>query len=512
MNRAVADAGETALPERPAGMENTTAVNDKLQDPPRALYGWRLHMSVLGLSLALMFSALETTIISTALTTIGMSFNNFAARNCLLFALVWFALFSGLCGGAQNMPLTTLIVFRALQGVGGSGIYAVVFVTIVDIVRVRPVLSPLQGAICSTGDWKWIFLLNVPGAALALAIVFFSLPGGDGHGFSTAHLRRLDVVGAFLSITCAVLLLYGLQTGGDEHPWSDAQVIATLTVGGFCILLFFGWEHWRMRRAAHSPIEPIFPLRLLVSKKVTLLLLAAFFQGCVFYASVINMPQLNQIVRQSSATMAGVRTLPILLPMTFSSFVSGVILSKTLRFAWHMLAAGSVLTALGVGLLIEVPFSSATLARNYGFEAILGVGMGFTMATFLILGRVIVQDRDNVVMIGSVNMMRTMGGCMALSSVQAILHSQLPRRLSFLPDDVVSDLIDAPTTVIKTLSAAEALEVRRRFNDVYRLSFIMVSALGGVAVLMSTLPLFLRKTKSTKRETCVVVGPEMSKA
>lgn len=228
-----------------------------------------------------------------------------------------------------------------------------------------------------------------------MAVVLIALPGGDGRGLSWEAVRRFDFVGAFLSVACAVLLLYGLQMGGDQHPWNDAQIIGTITAGGVGILLFFAWEYILSRRERESVIEPLFPLRLLKKPKITLLLLSAFFQGCVFFTIVINTPQLHQIVHLSSATMAGVRTLPILLPMTFTTLVCGFILSKSLRFGYHMLAAGAIITVLGAGLLIEAPFTNHVLARTYGFQAILGVGLGFTMAMFILLARAEVQDRDN---------------------------------------------------------------------------------------------------------------------
>jgi hypothetical protein len=121
----------------------------------------------------------------------------------------------------------------------------------------------------------------------------------------------------------------------------------------------------------------------------------AFSQGCVFYATVINIPQLNQITHATSASQAGVSILPLLLVSSFASFVSASIFSKSVKWGWLILTSGAVLATLGAGLLVELPSSRHVLARQYGYETILGFGLGISMPAFLVLGRVEVADRDN---------------------------------------------------------------------------------------------------------------------
>ncbi|KAB5580661.1 major facilitator superfamily transporter multidrug resistance [Coniochaeta sp. 2T2.1] len=504
---------------------NTTAVGDKLQDPPRVVNGWRLHASMSGLCAALLLSALETTIISTSLPTIGSFFNDysrialrtFGQRNVLLVALLVFGVASGLCAAAEKMNVTALVVFRALQGVGGSGVYSVVFVTLADICPARMlgvyssvvssvfavanVLGPiLGGAICDTGDWKWIFLLNVPGSAVAGALIFFALPGGDGtiKSSTTSLFRRVDLVGSLLSIGGAVMIIYGLQTGGSERPWSDAQIIATIAAGAVTVILFFTYEYLLLTRRPDA--EPVFPLRLLRNPRICFLLLVAFYGG-VFYSVIVNIPQQNQIVHLRSPTRAGVDVLPIMVLAPFASLVSGVIFSKTTRFGWHFLTCGAVLSLLGAGLLIEVPYSDGILARMYGYEAILGVGLGVVMPAFLVLGRLEVDDADNAVIIGAVNATRTMGGCICLSICSAILHSQQDKQLDFLPEDVLDAISLSPTSAIPKLPAAEALRTREAFHEIYKLQYVAIAAWAGAALLTSLLPSFLRLYRGSGSKT-----------
>jgi hypothetical protein len=78
-----------------------------------------------------------------------------------------------------------------------------------------------------------------------------------------------------------------------------------------------------------------------------------------------------------------------------ASFLSASVFSKTVKWGWMILALGAVLATLGAGLLVELPLSRHVLARQYGYETILGFGLGIGLPAFLVLGRVEVVDRDN---------------------------------------------------------------------------------------------------------------------
>ncbi|KAF6793443.1 MFS multidrug transporter [Colletotrichum sojae] len=347
--------------------------------------------------------------------------------------------------------------FRALQGIGGYGVFSVVFVTIVDICPARllgpysamvsstfaivNILGPIVGGVISdTRGWKWIFLLNVPGSAIAGAILVKYFPGGDDRKLGKSAFAKIDVLGSILSIGSAVMLLYGLQTGGKE---------------------------------------------------------VSFFQGCVFYPA-INISQINQIVHLNSATTAGVRILPLLLPSSFSSMITGIVFSKTTRFGWQILALGGSLVLLGTGLLIELPFSQDALPRSYGYQVILGMGLGSAVPAIMILTRIEVEDRDNAVMMGAVNTVRTMGGCIALSACSAMLNNEIPKRVGGLPVETVASLLRSPTAVLPFLDHETGLMVRRSYHDLYRLQWVAVAALAAAEFLFALPPLFASAGKEPK--------------
>lgn len=94
-------------------------------------------------------------------------------------------------------------------------------------------------------------------------------------------------------------------------------------------------------------------------------------------------------------------------------------------------------------------------------------------------------------MMGAYNTIRTMGGCIAISVCSAILHSEMPKRLDSLPEDVMRSLLASPTTVLPLLEKPVALMVRKTYNDVYRLQLIAVTVFAAAMLVFSVPPLFL---------------------
>lgn len=112
---------------------------------------------------------------------------------------------------------------------------------------------------------------SVPAAGIAGAVLVWSFPK-DNMDFGKSVFKRIDFIGSLLSIGSAVLLLYGLQTGGAEHPWSDSRIVGTIVAGGVAVVLFFLYE-WFIQRHSSAVIEPVMPFRLFKIPRVTFLLL-----------------------------------------------------------------------------------------------------------------------------------------------------------------------------------------------------------------------------------------------
>ena len=307
----------------PQGISETDANNDKanatsnIQQQPKDtinpptqldLPPWRRNLLLASLFTGLFLSFLDSTIVSVALATIASQFHDFEHATWVVtayllaymsFAIIIarlsdifgrktievasFLMFIGFslgCGLSRNM--TQLIVFRALQGVGGSGLYSMTMIIALQIVPMSKigmisgiigmvlvlagVLGPiLSGAI--TGDqhsstWRWIFYMNVPIGGVALILLRIAWPR-DRHqrSFTMKGILSVDVLGCLLLLAASVLLIFALQEAGAfVYAWNSSMVIACLCVSGVSFVAFVVWQEL-LDRHQKWPVQLVFPMR-----------------------------------------------------------------------------------------------------------------------------------------------------------------------------------------------------------------------------------------------------------
>ena len=181
------------------------------------------------------------------------------------------------------------IIFRAFQGVGGGGSFAICNVIGFELVpqakyaaitgfvafvyAISLITGPIiGGAISKSSHWRWVFLLNVPAAVPALGILLLCLPNSFPHHgkpqcnnqtfkdvFSLKNFARVNIIGV-VSIWLGILaLVAGLEQAGILHDWNSAFVIAMLVFGSILVIGFFGWEWYVTQRLTVT--EPVFPWR-----------------------------------------------------------------------------------------------------------------------------------------------------------------------------------------------------------------------------------------------------------
>jgi len=357
-----------------------------------------------------------------------------------------FTVFSLGCGLAQS--LNQLIVFRALQGIGGSGLYSLCNVVIPEITpkkhfatmsaatgvvfAISSVMGPVLGGVISQDStWRWIFLLNVPCGVVALIIILLTWPsprlppGLKNYSVMKALSSHVDFIGALLLLMGTAILVFAMdQAGAAQYTWSSPTIIATFSASGICFLSFFGWIILLHSMGGKIPISPIIPVRVLTHRILASALLSALLTGFPLFLVIIALPERYQIVNGTSASAAGIRLMPFLFASAFGSTAGGLANSRK-NLTFQSLTLASCLMVIGCGLLSTAPDTLSIEPALYGFQVIFGLGIGMTFTVVTIIASTESKFVDYAIALGAVNQARIFGGVIGLASSTIILNVRI---------------------------------------------------------------------------------------
>ena len=367
---------------------------------------------------------------STATTPLWGKISDLYGRRLIFqVAIVIFLAGSALSGLSQNMG--QLIGFRAVQGVGGGGLFAIALSIIGDVIPPRErgryqgyfgavfgvssVAGPLLGGWLTDGPgWRWIFYINLPVglAALVVTSMVLRMP-------VIRRQHKIDYLGAATIVGAVTCLLLYLDWRGNDYGWTDPFALAL--VAGTVLLagLFVAIE----RRAD----EPIIPMRLFRNPVFSVGNLFAFLAGVAMFGTIIFLPVYLQAVKGFSPTESGLALLPAIVGIFSTSITSGQLITRTGRYkifpvigAVVMTVAMFLLSRLGV----DTPFWQVAL-----YEYLFGAGLGFTMQTIVTAVQNSVEYRDMGAATSSTTFFRQMGGSVGAAVFGAVLSSRLTHYL-----------------------------------------------------------------------------------
>ncbi len=473
----------------------------------------QLLVAFSGMMLATLLAALDQTIVATALPQIVSDLGGFdqlswvvtayliastvtiplygklsdlyGRRRLMAASIVLFVAGSLLCAIAGSM--TELVLARALQGLGAGGLIPLSQAAIADLFpprergrylgfigamwAVAAVAGPLLGGtLTDHASWRWIFWINLPLGALALAVVLRNMPA--------AGERRHHAIdwtgGAVLSVGATALLL-ACAWGGTTYPWASAPVVLTGLGGVALVALFVAVE----RRAA----EPLLPLHLFRIKDLTVATLGCLVIGAVLFGVTVYVPVYVQSVLGASATASGVILMPMALTWVVVVFFVGQLITRTGRYKVFPLA-GSLLVLCGLGVLTQVDVDTSRLVVG-GALSILGFGMGISLQPYLLAGQNAVGPGEIGVATSSMQFARSMGGSLAVAVLGALLANRLAAELASRLGSA-ADRVDVP----RLLQGAERLPpavlggTRGALADALSVVFLAtgVLAVAGVAL------------------------------
>jgi EmrB/QacA subfamily drug resistance transporter len=342
-----------------------------------------------GLMLGMFLAALDQTIVSTAIRTIGDDLDGlsiqawvttaflitstistplfgklsdiYGRKPFYMLAITIFIVGSALCGLAQNMYM--LAAFRAFQGIGAGGIMPLALAIIGDIIPPRErakyqgyfmavfatssVLGPViggflagQSSIFGAPGWRWIFYINVPIGIFALYVVTRVL-----HLDHTRRDHRIDWTGAGMLVVGLVPLLI-IAEQGRTWGWASAGAYACYLLGAIGLAAFV-WVEGRMGD------EALLPLRLFKRSVFALGSAQALIIGMGMFGGIASIPLYLQIVKGASPTKAGLLLLPLIAGMMLASLASGQFTSRTGRYKVFPVV-GSIFMVIGIALMTRI--------------------------------------------------------------------------------------------------------------------------------------------------------------
>jgi MFS transporter, DHA2 family, glioxin efflux transporter len=431
--------------------------------------------------------------------TWGKAYKYFHLKRTFLLAIFIFELGSLICAVAKNS--TTLIVGRAIAGMGGAGIasgaytilafsappkQAAAFTGILGAVyAVASVVGPLLGGVFTDNlSWRWCFYINLPigGAAAILIVFFFQTPHAAKPQKATPleKFLQMDLVGTFVLMAAMVCLILALQWGGTTKPWGSADVIGVLVGFVLIIILFIGIEIWLDDRALIVP-------RLMKQRTMTLLALYQTFGSGVFLMFLYYLPIYFQVVSGVTAAQSGIRNLPYILGIALMTIVSGVTITITGHYI-HLLVIGAALGTVGSGLLFTLDVGSSS-SKWIGYQAVAGIGFGLGIQIAIIVSQAIVAKADISSITAIMIFFQTISGAIFVSIGQTLFTNQLIKSVpKYAPNVDPATVVATGATQLKdTFSAADLPGVIRAYMSGLKDAYALGIALAGCAFVVSLL-------------------------
>ncbi|KAK4035027.1 major facilitator superfamily domain-containing protein [Parachaetomium inaequale] len=509
------------------------------EDDGKTHYGWRFWAVFAGLVAATLLSALDGSIVATALPTIARELNAgpsyvwianvyfltgavfqplfaqlsdlYGRRWVFLGILAVFILGSGLCGGASSAEM--LIGARAVQGIGAGGINMMVDLIVCDLVPVRDrskflgmifgcigiftAVAPLiGGALAQSGQWRWAFYLNLPIGAACMVITFLFLRVHHGdHASLSSKMKRIDWGGITLLTLSCLGVMYAVTYGGASRPWSDPRVYGPLTAGLLLIPVFILYE------GSPLAIEPVTPYHLFANRTSSAAFAITFLHSIMCLWVVYVFAVYFQAVLGVSQTLSGAYLIPTVVAFPLSAAIGGGVMAKIGRYKPIHLASFALLT-LGCGLA-SLLGPNSNPAMWVFFQIFLAVGIGLPMATLLPAVQARLPERDAALSTGTWAFLRSVGVIWAVTIPAAVFNNRFESLLYTIDDAEARGILDGGQAYAQATAefvSGFAEVVRDQVREVYSLSVQRVWHIAIVLSGVSFLLVLLEKEVELRKE------------
>ncbi len=338
-----------------------------------------------------------------------------------VFGLGLFMVGSALSGLSQSM--VQLILFRGLQGIGAGAMLSMPQATIGDIFNPRErgrwigvttatfglasIIGPfLGGWITDTLGWRWVFYINLPVAAVAMAGIIYALPR-----VRVGRQVKVDWIGSTLLIAGLIPMLLAFTWAGSQYSWTSPIIIGMFAFSAVALGLF-GWAETR----APSPIIPLEFFRVRIFTTATLI---GFLLSVGMFGTLLFLPLFIQGVLGLSAENSGAILTPMLISFMISSLIAGQIMTRTGRYKIVAIVSAAIMS-VGFYLLTWLNAESSWVTVVIDM-LVVGLGMGGMLPILQVAVQNAFPYRVMGVVSASQQFVRSMGGVIAAPILGSVL-------------------------------------------------------------------------------------------
>jgi MFS family permease len=331
--------------------------------------------------------------------------------------------------GAAASTMGEVIAARAIQGLGGGAVLALVFTAIGDLVppsrrggwqavngavfAAASVLGPLAGGwIADNTTWRWVFVVSIPiaMAALALCVATLRIPSHPDRG------RHVDFAGAVMMVGALAGVMLATTEWGEGTSVAGAWVLVPLAIGVILVCAFV--RHEKGLDDAFLPVE------MLGDPVVRLACVAGVLTGAAHFGAITYVPLFATGALSASGTATGIALMGLMVSLFVATMTSGPAITRTGRYRWVILSAPPTIGLGYAGLALlgaGAPIAAATAAT-----VVLGLGLGLVSQNLMLVAQNAAPSRHLGSTTAAVTGARNVGGALGIAVMGAVLAAGLP--------------------------------------------------------------------------------------